>query len=145
METRSQLSWSLLSGLLCCYRWNLVRNKREMDSVGDCIGTYYEVSDRCYGTRSFSGLHCIHGSRLELSCNDDDYDDYYLGGGVVDDNNDNNNNNNNADADDTISHHIQDQLRDQCCDLPSLQLMYSPHVDRDIVFRGGNQAWVVYL
>jgi len=23
--------------------------------------------------------------------------------------------------------------------------MYSPHVDRDIVFRGGNQAWVVYL
>ena len=47
--------------------------------------------------------------------------------------------------DDTVSYHIQDQLLDQCCDLPLLQLMYLPHVDRDIVFRGGNQAWVVYL
>jgi len=58
-----------------------------MDLVGDCIGTYYEVSDRCYGTQSFSGLHCIHGLRLELSCNDVDY----LGGGVVDDDDDDNN------------------------------------------------------
>ena len=54
--------------------------------MGDCIGTYYEVSDRCYGTQSFSGLHCIHGLRLELSFNDVDY----LGGGVDDDDDNNN-------------------------------------------------------